>query len=258
MKKGKVLKIMSIMALAAVLLTGCVDAMPDLTAEQTELIAEYAAGLILKYSPKYNYKIVSDEEVAAARELMQEAPETEETEEPGTGIPEETQQDSSQNPSGQESAETETAESQPAEVISSPDIDLAAELGIDDVIIRYQSFELCDSYPQNNSGFSVSAAQGKKLLVIHFDIEGSPESDVDCSMFEYELGVRMNINDTVSVSGLSTLIPNDLSSFMDVVPAGGIVDTVVVAEVGEMTEQEIQSLTLRMAANGQDCTVKIK
>ena len=63
MKKGNVL---GILAMSAILLTGCVDSMPELTAEQSEIIAEYAAGLLLKYSPNYNYKIASEEEVAAA------------------------------------------------------------------------------------------------------------------------------------------------------------------------------------------------
>ena len=69
MKKGKVL---CMLVMSAVLLTGCVDAMPDLTREQSGMIAEYAASLLLKYSPNYNYKIVSEEEVAAAKAAEQE------------------------------------------------------------------------------------------------------------------------------------------------------------------------------------------
>lgn len=256
MKKGKVL---GLFAMSAMLLTGCVDSMPELTAEQSEMVAEYAAGLILKYSPKYDYKIVSEEEVAAAKAAMQE---TDETVAGGETETEQAQTESADNPAStgaQEESPAETEETVVAEVVSSADIDLAAELGIDDVIIRYQSFELCDSYPQNNTGFCVDAAQGKKLLVIHFDIEGSPEEDVNCSFFEYGLGIRMRINDTGSVPALSTMIPNDLISFMDAVPAGETVDTVVVAEVEETTEQEIQTLTLQMvSSNGQNCTVKLK
>lgn len=250
MKKGKVL---GLFAMSAMLLTGCVDSMPELTAEQSEMVAEYAAGIILKYSPKYDYKIVSEEEVAAAKAAMQE---TDKAEAGGETETEQMQTETADNPAANGSQEESPAE---AEVVSSADIDLAAELGIDDVIIRYQSFELCDSYPQNNTGFCVDAAQGKKLLVIHFDIEGSPEENVNCSFFEYGLGIRMRINDAGSVSALNTMIPNDLVSFMDVVPAGETVDTVVVAEIEETTEQEIQTLTLQMvSSNGQNCTVKLK
>ena len=54
MKKGKIL---GLMAMSAVLLAGCADAMPELTDDEAELIAEYAADLLLKYSPNYDYKI---------------------------------------------------------------------------------------------------------------------------------------------------------------------------------------------------------
>lgn len=251
MKKGKVL---GLLAMSAVLLTGCVDSMPELTDEQSEIIAEYAAGLLLKYSPNYNYKIASEEEVAAAMASRQEVPEPETENETETGS-EQAEDENNQNIS---SSETEPSESGTEPVQFVADLDFAAELGIDDLIIRYQSFEICSSYPQNNSGFSVDAAQGRKLLVMHFDMEGLPEEDVDCNLFDYDIKMRVNINETVSATVLSTMIPNDLASYMDVVHAGEIVDLVAVAEIDDMTEEEIQSLTLRASSNGQTCTVKLK
>lgn len=254
MKKGKVL---GLFAMSAMLLTGCIDAMPELTAEQSDIITEYAAGVLLKYSSNYNYKIADEEEVLAAMAARQEdvEPETEtktaaETE-PETDIAQ-AEGEANQNTSP---AETETAAEQIQFVA---DLDFAAELGIDDLIIRYQSFEICSAYPGDNTGFSVDAAQGKKLLVMHFDMEGLPEEDVDCNLFDYEIKMRININDTGSTSVLSTLIPNDLGTYMDIVPAGEIVDVVAVAEIDDMTAEEIQTLTLYAASNSQSCTVKLK
>ena len=62
----KKIKILGLLAMSAVMLTGCVDAMPDMTTEQSDIVAEYAAGLLLKYSPNYNYRLVSDEELSSA------------------------------------------------------------------------------------------------------------------------------------------------------------------------------------------------
>ncbi len=250
MKKGKVL---GLFAMSAMLLTGCIDAMPELTAEQSDIITEYAAGVLLKYSSNYNYKIADEEEVLAAMAARQEAaePETAAETEPETDI---VQAEANQNTSPTE-AETET-EAEQIQFVA--DLDFAAELGIDDLIIRYQSFEICSAYPGDNTGFSVDAAQGKKLLVMHFDMEGLPEEDVDCNLFDYEIKMRVNINDTGSTSVLSTLIPNDLGTYMDIVPAGEIVDVVAVAEIDDMTAEEIQTLTLHAASNSQSCTVKLK
>ncbi len=250
MKKGKVL---GLFAMSAMLLTGCIDAMPELTAEQSDIITEYAAGVLLKYSSNYNYKIADEEEVLAAMAARQEAaePETAAETEPETDIVQ-AEGEANQNTSP---AETET-EAEQIQFVA--DLDFAAELGIDDLIIRYQSFEICSAYPGDNTGFSVDAAQGKKLLVMHFDMEGLPEEDVDCNLFDYEIKMRVNINDTGSTSVLSTLIPNDLGTYMDIVPAGEIVDVVAVAEIDDMTAEEIQTLTLHAASNSQSCTVKLK
>ncbi|MDE7203440.1 MAG: hypothetical protein K2O91_16440 [Lachnospiraceae bacterium] len=251
MKKGKIL---GLLAMSAVLLTGCVDSMPELTTEQSEIIAEYAAGLLLKYSSNYNYKIASEQEVSAAMAARQEVSEPETEEETNTT---QTEEETNPNDSSSETPATET-ESGAEQVQIVADLDFAAELDIDDLIIRYQSFELCSSYPQDNSGFSVSAAQGKKLLVIHFDLEGLPEEDIDCNLFDYDIKMRVNINDSTSATVLNTMIPNDLASYMEVVHAGEIVDVVAVAEINDMTEEEIQTLTLRASAKGQTCTVKLK
>lgn len=252
MKKGKVL---GLLAMSAVLLTGCVDSMPELTDEQSDIIAEYAAGLLLKYSPNYNYKIASEEEVAAAMAAASvEAPEPETEQEQEA----ETDQAQTEQETDQGSLSPETQDAGAEQVQPAADLDFAAELGIDDLIIRYQSFEICNSYPQDNTGFSVDAAQGKKLLVMHFDLEGLPEEDVDCNLFDYDIKMRVNINDTVSAMVLTTLIPNDLASYMDVVKAGEIVDVVAVAEIDDMTEQEIQTLVLRAASGVQTCAVQLK
>lgn len=252
MKKGKVL---GLIALSAVLLTGCVDAMPDLTAEQSDIIAEYAAGLLLKYSPRYQYRIVSEEELAAAIADRQTSSEPES--EPATA-PEQTQLPAENTPEvPSENAATEP-ESQPAQIVSAEDVDFAAELGIDDLIIRYQSFEVCSSYPQNSTGFSVDAARDKKLLVLHFDLEGLPEEDVDCNFFDCDIKLRVNINDSMSVSVLPAMLPNNLTTYIDVVGAGETVDVVAVAEINDMTEMDIQSIVLQASANGSSCTAKLK
>lgn len=254
MKKGKVL---GLLAMSAMLMTGCVDHMPELTAEQSEIISEYAAGLLLKYSSNYNYKIASEEEVAAAMAAGQEAsePETEQAAETDSG--------QADDGTGQETVSPETepgsepdANQEPVQLVA--DLDFAAELGIDDLIIRYQSFEICSSFPKDNSGFSVDAAQGKKLLVIHFDMEGLPEEDVDCNLFDHDIKMRVNINGTASAAVLSTMLPNDLASYMDVVHAGDIVDVVAVAQIDDMTEEEIQTLDLWASSDSQSCTVRLK
>lgn len=254
MKKGKVL---CMLVMSAVLLTGCVDAMPDLTREQSGMIAEYAASLLLKYSPNYNYKIVSEEEVAAAKAAEQELMESQTQEESDVG---EEQMDSENQQQNAEETFVETGETESLDSVmylSSVDADIAAELGINDVIIKYQSYEVCDSYPQNSSGFSVDAAQGKKLLIVHFDLQSSSDENVECNLFNYDLKVRMNVNGTTT-KALSTMLPNELMSYIDTVPAAEMADVVAVAEINDLSETAIESLVLTISSNSSDCTIELK
>lgn len=252
MKKGKVL---GLIALSAILLTGCVDAMPELTAEQSDIVAEYAAGLLLKYSPRYQYRIVSEEELAAAVADRQDVSESES--EPAME-PEQTQLPDENMPEAPSEDTPTEQEKQPAQILSAEDIDFAAELGIDDLIVRYQSFEVCSSYPQNSTGFSVDAAKDKKLLILHFDLEGLPEEDVNCNFFDCDIKLRVNINDSVSASVLPAMLPNNIITYIDVVKAGETVDVVAVAEINDMTEADIQSMVLQASANGNNCIAKLK
>ena len=102
----KKIKILGLLAMSAVMLTGCVDAMPDMTTEQSDIVAEYAAGLLLKYSPNYNYRLVSDEELAAA--LAQENTIEEETESEAVTETEETKASSEETAKEQDETQQST------------------------------------------------------------------------------------------------------------------------------------------------------
>ena len=56
-------------SLTAITLTGCALApVPDMTEEQEKLVAEYAAGLLLKYDQSYENSIMTPEQLEQAKE----------------------------------------------------------------------------------------------------------------------------------------------------------------------------------------------
>lgn len=253
MRKGKLL---GIFAISAVLLTGCVDVMPELTDEQSDMISEYAAGLLLKYSPNYNYKIVDDSIVAAAME----AENTTEEE----SIEEEALEDGTESqPSQNENSETaflpgESEQTSEVTIVADDiEADIAQVLDIEGVSIKYQSYGLYDSYPEDIAGFSVDAAQGKKLLVVRFDIEGITGEDFYCDLFTYSLKIRFQINGR-STSALSTLLPNEIGSYMETIPAGETREIVAVAEISDISDEEIETLTMQISDSFGSCNLQMK
>lgn len=256
MKKSKIL---GLLAISTVMLTGCVDAMPDMTAEQSDLVAEYAAGLLLKYSPNYDYRLVSDEELAEALAQVTEADEAEtdtEKEEPASG---ETVQD--EEKPAQEETETALQTEQTEMAFADADADLAVVLGLDEgLLLHYQSFEICDSYPQEASGFSgVDAGEGKKLLVLHFDLENSTDGKVDCQLADVSLKLRITVNQSLSTGTMDLqMLPDDMVSFSGSMEAGEKADVTAVAEIEDMSDEDVESLTIQMSSLNGSCNVKVR
>ena len=244
MKKGKII---GVLAISACMLTGCIDSMPDMTEEQSELVAEYAADMLLKYSPNYHYRIADEEEVASAEAEMETSQEEETTQEES-----QPSQDLSQTGSGETvSVGAETSVEDGAEY------GLAAFFGMDQFSIMYASCEVTDAYPNAESGvgFSVTAPQGYNLLVLHFDVENLGEEAAQCDLFDQISKVSVNVNDAGYVQALSTLLTNDLTTYMEDIPAGEVADAVVVVPVEQTDLDEIQTAVIQITT--QDSVVNI-
>lgn len=254
MKKYKML---GLLAAASFILTGCIDSMPELTDEQTEMISEYSARLLLKYSSNYNYRLADDRVLAEAilqEELLEDAQE-EASEQPD--IPEQT--DENESGTQEQASEPQAEEQEPTgvEVLVTDEADIAELLGIDGAAIKYQSFEVCSSYPKESSGFSVTAAQGKKLLVVHFDIESATGEDAECNLLDQNLSIRMNVNGR-SLKVMNTLLPNDISSYIDTIHAGDVQEVVALAEMADMEDADIETLTMRISANSGSFDIQLR
>lgn len=244
MKKGKII---GVLAISACMLTGCIDSMPDMTEEQSELVAEYAADMLLKYSPNYHYRIADEEEVASAEAEMETSQEEETTQEES-----QPSQDLSQTGSGETvSVGAETSMEDGSEY------DLATFFGMEQFSIRYASCEITDAYPkaESGAGFSVTAPQGYNLLVLHFDVENLGEEAAQCDLFDQISKVTVNVNDAGYVQALSTLLTNDLTTYMEDIPAGEVADAVVAVPVEQTDLDEIQTAVMRITT--QDSVVNI-
>lgn len=251
MKKGKLI---SMVAIAAGLLTGCVDQMPEMTEEQSALIAEYAADVLLKYSPNYVYK-VADEEVLLEKEMVEMT-----TEEMTENNAEEQTKETVEVVEA-EVVSTVEEEAEPAEdVIDVTEVDFAEIFAMDDVEIRYEDMEICSAYPQGDvgTGFSVSASEGKTLVIVHMLIKNISEAVITCDLFEKDLDVSVNVNDGNYKKASNTLLVNDFITYMEEIPVGESKEAVIVAEVNKITEEEMNSCLLRITTKDAGVTAKMK
>ena len=254
MKKGKLL---GLIVIATGLLTGCVDHMPEMTEEQSALIAEYAADMLLKYSPNYIYKI-ADEEIFAEEIVEMVAEEV--TEEITEDATEEQKEETVEVIEVETTSTVEEKAEAASDVTDAREIDFAETLAMDDVEIRYENMEICSAYPKGDvgTGFSVSAAEGNSLIIVHMLIENTSEAVITCDLFEKDLDASIKINGGNYKKASNTLLVNDFITYMEEIPVGESREAVIVVQVNEITEEEMESCVLRMATKNGSVTAKLK
>lgn len=233
MKKVSVL--LRIMA-AALLMTGC-GAMPDLTQDETELISEYAVGVLLKYDTAHGKRLVD----TSGYELPAEEPEAEEpVEEP---VQEEQPEPEIGEPVEVVDVSQDEEETQPA--ASS----VEQYYGIPNIMITYQGCEMADSYPPAGEGetlfFSMDATQGKQLLVLKFNAQNLTGEDQTMNMLGYGATFRVSVNGEPSRGALATMLVNDMQTYNSVIPANSSTDLVSIVEVPQGTNPGTIDFILR-------------
>lgn len=231
MKKGKKLTGVLLAAAIASVLTGCVDNMPELTEEQSLLIAEYAADLLMEYSPNYGPRVVDVEEIT--EETMQETT-TEDADEEDMQEVEETQMETEEVT--EEITETETMQIQPQ------DVDFAEEMQLDAFTLQYVSCDICDSYPKDVTGYRVSAGIGNELLVVHFDLTNVTQEKQECGIYKKSPSFKVTTQSGAAKS-MTTMLDNDLTTFINTLDAGETEDVVVIFELSaEQAASEYMTL----------------
>lgn len=215
----------------AVLVSGCGAKMPDLTQEETDLISEYAVGVLLKYDKHHSSRLVDTTEYDV---VDNEIPE-----------PEPEQEEEADSPAD----ETEVVDiSQDEEIFAVP-ATIEEYYGISDFVFNYTGYELQSSYPPNEDDgamvFAMDATEGAQLLVLRFAVSNLSSSDQTLDMPGYGARFRVSVNGEASMSTLTTMLLNDLQTYDDVIPAGGSVELVSIVEVPQSTSINTIEFILR-------------
>lgn len=230
-------KIISAFIIISVVLsfTGC-SPQVNLTEEESKIISEYAAGLLLKYDKNYSGKLVKVEEPKEdpdAMKVVKEKAPAAPYEEPGLDAGDAT--GSTTGNIGESENNTYSSKS------------LSETLSADGFEITYNGFEAKNIFPEEEKDeplFSLQAQEGMELLVLHFNITNNGDSEKLCNIISNGAKYRIIINDSERVNSMKTILLNDLEQYYDVIAGYGMVDSVLVFEVAEGTAQNINSLDL--------------
>jgi hypothetical protein len=211
------------------LLMGCSNAIPDLSESEQEAVEQYAAVMLMQYDKQYKSRLVS---------LPEETQETEETTETQEIIPSETPP-----------IPEETEESQPPD----PDVGSTAQtmsmedfLGLPEgVTVAFGGARTTPIYPDDQGTdvyFGVDAPIGEQLLVLKFIISNQSEMDQSIDILSLEPGFSVTVNGAAKARVMTTLLVDDLTTYMGTIPKGQGVETILLANIPENIIPELLTL----------------
>lgn len=207
-------------------LNGCMaGGSGQLTEEENNMIAEYIAGVLLKYDMRYEDSLQYEDpegETDSASDISEASPEPVKenikdaatdssiTKEPGEGIP--------------------VLEGSPEPVYT----DLTDLYGSEGITVSYAGGRVCDSYPdspQDSYAFIEPSDKEKKLLVLTFKLVNTSSSKKTMNLFDSDIKYKLEGENGGSTKPLLTFIDNDLQYLNVAIGAGKTKKSLLIFEV---------------------------
>lgn len=210
-------------------MTGCGAALPEMTQAQEDAIVEYAANLVMRYTNDYDSKLV---------DLSQyEEPEKEPEKEP--------EEDKQEEPDGMDPvADTPVIDSSAGGSVGN----IAQVLLPEGMDIRFTGYRLSDSYPDDDSGepyFALDdAAEGSTYLILGFVLSNNTGAEQKADILSSVARFTVLINQTERRPVRTTMLLDDLGTYVGTLGAGEEVELVLLAEIDDTLAGEISELRL--------------
>lgn len=224
MKKRKI--VCSAVVFCLLFLAGCGKSLPQMTQEQENAIVEYAADIVMRYTKDYDSRLVDLSLYEEKEEDIIEEPDKE-----------------AESGGMDDVADTEIIDAVNGENSGTLD-DLLLPEG---VTITYNGSRVVDTYPDNGDEtpyFALDASTGNKLLVLEFVLHNTQSEEVQIDIFSLAPQSVIAINDTEHRNILSTMLLDDLSTYIGKLGANEEISLVMLAEVDENYEASAETLRL--------------
>lgn len=249
-------KAIIVAGVAALMLTGCAGEV-ELSEEDTVRVAQYAADLVLKYDNNYKERLLTLDEQAEAREKLRLAAEKDEKlqellEQKNNA---KTEKDTGKTETGTNNGGTEGETQEEAVMYALNDV-----VKVDGFTFQNNGYDVLDEYPEvsqdgNNMAMELTAASGKKLLVLKYGITNITDSKAECNLFDKDISAKVVVNGNINADSMITMLLNDFSTLKTDIDPGVTYEAVLIFEIPEEAS-DIQSLALRMTVEGNTYNIQ--
>lgn len=219
--------------LCMVALTGCGKNDISLTNEENDLVAEYIAGTLLKYSYDNEWKY----------QKLNTAQKTGVTTTAGTNS-------STQTPSQSQSVNSHKPSASNAAGTASTDLmgNLPAVLGLNGVTVRYKDYVTGSAYPLDDY-VSVPAQQGYKVVAVELTLTNTSGQAVTLNS-SGNVTFKLEVGGT-GVGNYASILKNDITALKNVsLAAGASKDVVVLFQVKESDASLVAGSSMTATSSG--------
>lgn len=221
------IKVFMITILISVILSGC-QSKVSTTENQDNIIAEYSAGLLLKYDKNYSDKLIYN---------MNDVKETKIVADSNTGAGLEI--NASLIKDKEPIIDKNITEDTKTNIVVSSDKEsliyknIAEVYNQDGFDISYSKYSMEDSYPNDElkSYFNLQASKNNQLIIVNFNIKNISSKKRKINLLNSEINYNLTINDNKTYKPLMTLLINDLQYIDLDIQANKVETAVIVFEV---------------------------
>lgn len=231
-----------LISILAFSLTGCIKKYP-LTETDTNVVAEYMAGLLLKYDKNYSASLPGYHELDETTDTG-----SIEYDEADTVKLSDDDKDESSKDRIDKASNSETVEYVLSEVMNVPDFD-----------IQYVGYRFADTLPEDktNRVFSIDAKEGYQFLVVDFSVENKTDTDRIFNLDNPNITYQLDIDKGAPYKPQTVLLENNLIFIKNInIKAGEKTSAILAFEVPK--DKDMKEIVLNISGNEKTKSIKIK
>ena len=234
-------KLMVAAMTVALAVTGC--GVTELSDENTDIIAEYMAGALLKHNKDYTDAIDYDKSVLTV------TPTPVPTVKPATAKPTATVKP--QNP-GSTQEPMDDSDSDDSKELTK--VSLSELYGKEGIKVKHTTYTTGKSYGSDYS--SISAGSGKKLIVVYFNIKNKTSKNVKLNLAKKSVSYQLYKDDNAYGEPLLTIAKGDLQYFNEKIKAGRNRQGVLIFEVD--SSFKVKGSVIKAVKDGKEADIVLK
>jgi len=262
-------KIVALSIIVVLLCTGCGSSV-TVTTEQNDLIAEYVAGVLLKYSfeDEWQYskiKKVQNGTSTSTTSTVKSSTNTTASKANATNVATTSGNSTISTTASGNSVSTATSGIKPTNSTTSSVSDSTSDpmamiiegLGLNGASISYMNYVIGATYPQENLVLCVPASNGQKVVAIEFEISNPTATAIVCNTVTNKLAMKLLINNEAGIPETYTILKNDLINLKNLtIKPGETYKAVAIFMVSDSKASSISSLSISVAINGASAAIK--